>query len=111
MLNQPNPFAEAGAASSVISLQEDLGLDFVGSSQSDITPFQRQMFEAEKARQAEAKQDQMEQARGGNEGGGRTPNSMNTQSPPGDSDLSRSETVRYINESDGEDEDTLSVID
>lgn len=110
---RPNPFAETGAASSIIALSDDLGLDFVGESQLDITPFQRQMFEAEKARQAEEQEERMEQAQSGGEGGGRTPNSMNNQSPPGDSELSRSETVRYLNESDEEsgDEDTLSVID
>lgn len=113
--NPRNPFAETGAASSVIALQEDLGLDFVGDSQLDITPFQRQMFEAEKAREAEAKEEKMEEARGGGGGGGRQMNSMNGQSPPGgSSELSQSETVRYINEDEGEDGgggDTLSVID
>ena len=108
--NPPNPFAETGAASSIIALQDDLGLDFVGNDQLDITPFQRQMFEAEKAREAEAQEEKMEQARSGGDAG-RTPNSMNNQSPPGGSSgLSQSETIRYVNENEG-DEETLSVID
>lgn len=108
--NPPNPFAETGAASSIIALSEDLGLDFVGDSQLDITPFQRQMFEAEKAREAEAKEEKMEQARNGDGGGGgRTPNSMNNQSPPASSGRGQSETVRYLNDGEG-DEDTLEVI-
>jgi sRNA-binding protein len=110
MLNRPNPFAETGAASSILALKEDIQLDFVGESQLDITPFQRQMIEAEKARQAEQKKEQQEKARNaGGGGGGRTPNSMNSQSPAGSSH-SNSETVRYINENDG-DESELSVID
>lgn len=108
MLNQPNPFAETGAASSILALKEDLGADFVGTdSQLDLTPFQRQMFEAEKARQAEAQEEKMSQARGGSS---RRQNSMNSQSPPASSGKSRSETVRYINEGDDNDEETLSVI-
>lgn len=108
MLNLPNPFAETGAASSILALKEDLGADFVGTgSQLNLTPFQRQMFEAEKARQAEAQEEKMSQARGGSS---RRQNSMNSQSPPASSGKSRSETVRYINEGDDNDEETLSVI-
>lgn len=90
-------------------MKEDLGLDFVGDSQMDITPFQRQVYEAEQARKARAKQEQMPNDMGGG-GGGRTPNSRNNQSP-GDSDLSRSETVRYVNESPDGDDETLTVTD
>ena len=106
--NRPNPFAETGAASSILTLQEDLGLSFVGDSQLEITPFQRQMFEAEKARQAEAQEEKMSQARGGSS---RRKNSMNSQSPPASSGRSQSETVRYINNGDDDgDDNTLSVI-
>lgn len=95
-----------GGASSVVSLQEDMGIGIVGDTQEEITPFQRQVFEAEKARRAEKKQEKMNEAKGG---GGRKKNSAPNAGGP---TSSRSETVRY--ESDGDhsgDDDVLDVID
>jgi hypothetical protein len=69
-----------------------------------MTPFQRQIFEAEKVREHREQQKKMEAARSGNMGGGgRTPNAahQNVPSSPG-SRRSQSETVRYVN--DGSDE-------
>ena len=120
MQNRQRNFAETGAASSVLALKEDLGLDFVGNDQLEITPFQRQVFEAEKSRQTREKEKKMEEARNGagGAGGGRTPNSLNNQSPPGagaGNSSGQTETIRYVNEGDSTDSDdgteTLSVID
>lgn len=104
MLKKQNPFSETGGASSIIALQEDMGIGIVGDTQEEITPFQRQVFEAEKRRQAEEKEKRMEKAKGGS---GRKRNSAPNAGGP---TSSRSETVRY--ESEGErDDDTLDVID
>lgn len=81
-----------------------MGIGIIGDTQEEITPFQRQIFEAEKARQAEKKQEKMDQAKGGN---GRKRNSAPNAGGP---TSSRSETVRYESDGDGDDE-TLDVID
>jgi len=84
-------------------MQTEMGIGIIGEDQTQITPFQRQVFEAEQVRKAKAKQEQMEEARGGGVSSGRQRNQMagsgNTSST--------SETVRY--ESGGEAEDTLDV--
>ncbi len=93
-----------GAASSIIGLQTEMGIGIVGEDQTEITPFQRQVFEAEEARKARKKEEKMNEAQGG---GGRKRNSAAGAGSP---TSSRSETVRY--ESSGEkDDDTLDVID
>lgn len=83
-------------------MQSEMGIGIVGEDQTTITPFQRQVFEAEEARKAEKKQEKMQDAKGG---GGRKRNSMSNGPTE-----SRSETVRY--ESEGErDDDVLEVIE
>ncbi|QRD99649.1 putative tail assembly chaperone protein [Halorubrum virus VOLN27B] len=64
-----------------------------------MTPFQRQVFEAEKVREHREQEKQMEAAQNGNlGGGGRTPNAAHPSVPSGNS-RSRRETVRYVNDS------------
>lgn len=64
------------------------------ATQLDLTPFQRQVFEAEFARQAREQEKRREEMRPGtaSSGSGRTLNSRGSQTPE-----SRSETVRYVN--------------
>lgn len=80
-----------------------MGIGIVGDTQLDITPFQRQVFDAQKNLEAREKEKQMNQAQGG---GGRRKNQMAGQSPT----ASRSETVRYNSEDKREDEEVLEVI-
>lgn len=98
-----NPFAETGAAGSIIGLQEDMGIPIVGDTQGELIPFQRQMYEAQKKLEAEKKEEMQNQAKGG---GGRR---RNQAAGAGGPTASRSETVRYKSEGGG-DEDTLDVI-
>lgn len=84
-----------------------MGIEVVGNDQTEITPLQRQVFDAEQARKAEKKQERMEQAQSGGAGGGRKKNQMAGNSPTS----SRSETVRYKSGGSREDEDdVLEVI-
>lgn len=82
-----------------------MGIGIVGDTQEEITPFQRQVFEAEKVRQADAKEEKQNQARGG---GGRKRNSAPNAGGP---TSSRSETVRYESDGDHGDNEVLEVID
>jgi hypothetical protein len=72
-----------------------------------MTPFQRQIFEAEKVREHNAEQDRMQAAQNGKMGGGgRTPNPAHPKVPSGGgspgSRHSQSETVRYVNDNPDE---------
>ena len=98
-----NPFAETGGANQFLSRVEDQsqgvtdlpGVDHIG----DLTPFQNQVLDAAMQKRAEKK----EEARNGNQSatGGRTRNSRADNS--GQSDMSREETVRYINTNENPD--------
>lgn len=83
-------------------MQSEMGIGIIGDDQTEITPFQRQVFEAEKAREARAKEEKMNETKGGG-AGGRPRNSA------GGATESRSETVRY--ESNGEREDDDDVLE
>jgi len=98
MRRRQNPFAETGAASSIVGLQTEMGIGIIGDDQTQITPFQRQVFEAEKAREAREKEKAREEAQNGGSSGGRRKNGM-----------SREETVRYESQGERED-DVLEVI-
>ncbi|QIR31189.1 tail assembly chaperone [Halorubrum virus Serpecor1] len=68
-----------------------------------MTPFQRQVFEAEKVREHREQEQQMEAARAGKMGGGgRTPNAAHQSVSSAGNTRSRSETVRYVNDSSDE---------
>ncbi|AAO61380.1 putative tail assembly chaperone protein [Halophage HF1] len=68
-----------------------------------MTPFQRQIFEAEKVRESREQEKKMEAAQNGDlGGGGRTPNSAHPSVGGGNGRRSRSETVRYVNDSSEE---------
>ncbi|AGM10770.1 tail assembly chaperone [Halorubrum tailed phage 8] len=68
-----------------------------------MTPFQRQVFEAEKVREHREQEKQMEAARSGQMGGGgRTPNAAHPSVPSSGNSRSRRETVRYVNDSSDE---------
>lgn len=85
-------------------MQTEMGIGIIGEDQTQITPFQRQVFEAEQARKAKAKEERMEEARGGDVGAGRQKNQMAGSG----NTASSSETVRY--ESEGKvDDDALDV--
>lgn len=86
-------------------MQSEMGIGIIGEDQTQIIPFQRQVFEAEKAREARAKEEKMQEAKGGS--GGRRKNSMSGSS--GGATGSRSETVRYESEEKRKDDDTLEV--
>lgn len=69
----------------------------VGSdSQLTLTPFQRQIIEAEENRRAEEQQQQMDAARAG-EGGGQRPRNARASTGGTGETNTQSETVRYIN--------------
>jgi len=88
-------------------MQSEMGIGIIGDNQTEITPFQRQVFEAEKAREARAKEERMNEVQDGSAGGGRKRNAMGGSG--GGPTSSRSETVRY--ESEGErDDEVLEVI-
>ena len=80
-----------------------MGIGIVGDTQEDITPFQRQVFEAEKARQQREKQKQMDQMKSGN---GRSINQLNNS---GQHPHAETETVRFVNDGDRSNDDTLEV--
>jgi hypothetical protein len=82
-----------------------MGIGIVGDTQETITPFQRQVFEAEQSRRAEAKEEKLDQAQSG--GGGRRQNSMAGGTGP---TTSRSETIRYETDGERDDDDVLEVI-
>ncbi|QIR31064.1 putative tail assembly chaperone protein [Halorubrum virus Hardycor2] len=69
-----------------------------------MTPFQRQVFEAEKIRENREQEKKMEAAQNGYlGGGGRTPNAAHPSvGGGGRGRRSRSETVRYVNDSSEE---------
>ncbi|UBF21387.1 tail assembly chaperone [Halorubrum virus HRTV-21] len=96
-------FADSGAASVIFGLKSEIGAGFVGSDdQLELTPFQRQVFEAEKVREHREQEKKMEAAQNGNMGGGgRTPNAAHPN-VGGHGRRSRSETVRYVNDSSEE---------
>ncbi|UBF22041.1 tail assembly chaperone [Halorubrum virus HRTV-15] len=100
----PRSFADSGAAGIIFGLKSEVGAGFVGcDSQLEMTPFQRQVFEAEKVREHQEQERQMEAARGGNMGGGgRTPNAAHPSVPSSGNKRSRRETVRYVNDSPDE---------
>lgn len=79
-----------------------MGIGIVGDNQCEITPFQRQVFDAQKSLEAKEKKKKMNEAQSG---GGRQRNQMAGQSPT----ASRSETVRYNSEGE-RDDDVLEVI-
>lgn len=83
-------------------MQSEMGIGIIGDDQTQITPFQRQVFEAQKKLESEEKEKKVNQAQGG---GGRQKNQMAGQNPT----ASRSETVRYNSEGERED-DVLEVI-
>lgn len=84
-----NPFVETGAASSIFSLADEIGAGFVGSdNQLELTPFQRQVFEAQKELEAKEQQERMPDEAGG----GRTPNSAHG----GGGGRSQKETTRFV---------------
>lgn len=85
-----------------------MGLGIVGDDQTDITPFQRQVFEAEKARRAEEKEKKMEQSRSG----GSTPRKNGLSSSGGSGNGgSHSETVRYTNDGSESSDNAVEFID
>lgn len=78
-------------------------MGFQGSeSQLTLTPFQRQIIDAERTRRAEAKQEKQDEMMSGQQGGGQQPQRPQNSRAGGDSDR-QSETVRYINESENPD--------
>ena len=84
-----------------------MGIGIVGEDQTDITPFQRQVFEAEKIRQNREKEKKRQEVQNGSMGG-RRKNAAggSSQSPTS----SRSETIRYESEgTQSDDEDVLEV--
>lgn len=83
-----------------------MGIGIVGDDQTQITPFQRQVFEAEKLREAEEKERQREQARNGN---GRKKNQM--AGAGGKPTSSRSETIRYKNKRESGDNDLMEFVE
>jgi hypothetical protein len=98
-----------GAGSEFLGLYDDLGADFVGSDdQRKLTPFQRQVYSATKAKEAEEKEKKREEALGEGAGGGggpSRPRNPRSSSHPNsqNSGMNQQETVRYINKSENPD--------
>jgi hypothetical protein len=106
MQNRQNPFAETGAGSEFLGLQDDLGADFVGSDdQRELTPFQRQVYSATKRKEAEEKEKKREEMReqAGGSGGPSRPRNPRSSGQAGSSGMNQEETVRYINEDENPD--------
>ena len=76
-----------------------MGIPITGDTQSELIPFQRQMYEAQKKLEAEKQEEARNQ---GQSSGGRRRNQA------AGAGKSRSETVRY--KSEGEADDTVDVI-
>lgn len=99
-------FVETGAANSIFGLADEIGAGFVGSDdQLQMTPFQRQTYEALKAKEAREQQEKMEQGGGG---GGPTPNSLHGSGGKKTSDM-QGETVRYESEDENSEANTSFV--
>ena len=104
MQRRPRNFVETGAANSIFGLADEIGAGFVGSDdQLQMIPFQRQVYEAMKAKEAEQKREQM------NGGGGSQQPTRNSLAGGGAGSNRRTETVRYKPEGENSEANTTFV--
>ncbi len=80
-------------------------MGFRGSdSQLSLTPFQRQVIDAERVRRSKQKQEQREEMMNQGQGGQQSQPPMNSRAGgSGGNTNKQSETVRYVNESENPD--------
>jgi len=93
-----------GAASSLYDNLKEFDMGFRGTDdQRNLTPFQRQILDAERGRRAKKKKEQREKMRKEARPNGQTPSRPTNSRAGGSSGNSQEETVRYINKNENPD--------